>query len=125
MKRIYIAGPYSADNVMDVLHNIRKGIQMSYEVMKLGYSPFCPFLDFHFVLMDIGSELKLEDFYRYSIDWLAVSDAILLIDGWQDSKGSVKEWEYAKKNNIPVFYSISELMESDIETKLNNLLIRK
>lgn len=104
---------------MDILSNIRKGIQASYEVMKLGYSPFCPWLDFHFVLMDISSELKLEDFYRYSIDWLAVSDAILLLEGWQESKGSIKEWEYAKKNNIPVFYSISELMTS--ENKFNNV----
>jgi len=121
MKRIYIAGPYSADNVMDVLKNIREGIKISTEVFKLGYSPFSPWLDFHFVLMDIGNELKLEDFYRYSIDWLAVSDAILMTGDWQNSKGSAKEWEYAKKNNIPVFYSIGELIKSDIENKLNNI----
>ena len=34
MVKVYIAGPYSADNVMNVLHNIRKGIEMSYR-----YSP--------------------------------------------------------------------------------------
>jgi hypothetical protein len=109
MKRIYIAGPYSADNVMDVLKNIREGIRISTQIFNAGFSPFCPWLDFHFVLMDMGNQLKLEDFYRYSIDWLAVSDAILMTGDWKNSKGSVKEWEYAKKNNIPAFYNIDEL----------------
>jgi hypothetical protein len=121
MKRIYIAGPYSANNVMDVLKNIREGIRISTEVMKMGYSPFCPFMDFHFVLADIGNELKLEDFYRYSMDWLAVSDAILMTGHWTESKGCVDELNFAKQNKIPVFYSISDILKSDIETQLSNL----
>ncbi len=109
MKRIYIAGPYSANNVMDVLKNIREGIKISRDVFALGYSPFCPWLDYQFVLMDMNNELKLEDFYRYSIDWLSASDAILMTGDWQNSKGSVKELELAKELKIPVFYSIDEL----------------
>ena len=109
MKRIFISGSYSADNVMDILRNIRDGIMISTEVLRLGYSPFCPWLDYHFVLMDFEDKLKLEDFYRYSIDWLEVSDGLLLIGDWQKSKGSVKEWTFAKKNNIPVFYGLNEL----------------
>jgi hypothetical protein len=109
MKRIYIAGPYSADNVMDVLKNIRNGINISYEVFTKGYAPFCPWLDFYYVLADKPGKLTLNDFYDYSLAWLKVSDAILMTGDWQNSKGSMKEWEYAKKNNIPVFYNIDEL----------------
>lgn len=109
MKRIYIAGAYSADNVMDVLKNIREGIKASIEIMKLGFSPFCPWLDYQFVFMDFDNKLELEDFYRYSIDWLEVSDAIIVIGkNWQDFKGVNMEIDFAIQRYIPIFYGIDE-----------------
>ena len=109
MKRIYIAGPFSANNVMDVLHNIRRGIETAYEVFRLGYSPFCPWLDYHFVLMDEAEWLNVDDFYRYSIDWLEVSDAILITGDYENSKGTLDEIQRAKQLQIPIFYDINEL----------------
>ena len=109
MKRIYIAGPYSADNVMEVLHNIRKGIDMSYKVFALGYAPFSPWLDYHFVLSDKGYKLKIQDFYDYSLAWLKVSDAMLVLPNYESSKGTLKEIEYAESLGIPVYYSLKEL----------------
>ena len=48
--KVYVAGAYSADNVLDVLSNIRRGIRASTEIFLAGYSPFCPWLDYHFQL---------------------------------------------------------------------------
>ena len=110
MKKIYISGPYSADNVMDVLHNIRKGLIMSFKVLLNGFAPFCPWLDFLFVFFDIRRRLKKQHFYDYSIAWLEVSDGILMIEGWRDSDGAVHEYEKAKKKGIPIFYDINELL---------------
>ena len=109
MKRIYIAGPYSDDNVMDVLRNIREGIRISTEVFKRGYAPFCPWLDFHYVLMDFDNKLTVEDFYEYSLAWLEKADAMLVIGNWTQSKGTQKEIEFAIINRIPIYYSIDEL----------------
>ena len=50
--RVYIAGKYSADNVLDVLGNIHDGIKASAEVLKYGMAPFCPFLDYQFHFFD-------------------------------------------------------------------------
>lgn len=111
MKRIYIAGPYSADNVMDVLRNIREGIDASYQILKAGFAPFCPWLDYHYVLADKENKLTLEDFYNYSLAWLKVSDAILFIEDWRNSKGCLTEKLFAQKNGIPDFYSIESLIE--------------
>ena len=110
MKRIYIAGPYSADNVMDILHNIRQGIEMAAKLLKLGYAPFCPWLDFLFVFFDQEKSLTKQQFYDYSIAWLEVSDGILMLEGWRDSNGAVDEYEKAKKKDIPIFYDINELL---------------
>ena len=112
MKRIYIAGPYSADNVMDVLHNIRAGIQASYDVFKAGYAPFCPWLDYHYVLFDKASRLTINDFYDYSIAWLRVSDALLVIGDYKTSKGTLAEIDEAGEIGIPVFYNLSKLLST-------------
>ena len=111
MKRIYIAGPYSADNVMDVLDNIGEGIDISTKMFKEGFAPFCLWLDYHYVLMDRQHKLTIKDFYDYSLAWLEVSDAMLVIGDWQSSKGTLNEIEFAKEKNIPVFYNIKELTE--------------
>ena len=110
MKRVYIAGAYSANNVIEILDNIREGMRLATKVFLLGYSPFCPWLDFHFQLMLRGAEkLTVEDYYRYSIAWLEVSDVMLLVPGWQSSKGTKTEMEIAYKMDIPIYYDIKEL----------------
>jgi len=113
MKRIYVAGPYSANNVMDVLRNIRNGIEASQRVFMLGYAPFCPWLDYHYVLMDFGDALTLDDFYKYSLAWLLVSDGVLVLEGWEKSNGTIAEIAYAKIHNIPIFYDINDICLSD------------
>jgi phosphopantothenoylcysteine synthetase/decarboxylase len=47
-----------------------------------------------------------EEFY-YELDFHIlknVSNAVLAIPGWEKSKGTVKEIEWAKENNLLVFY---------------------
>ena len=115
MKRIYIAGPYSDDNVIDILHNIRAGIELSTEVFKAGFAPFCPWLDFMYVLMDRRRKLTIDDFYEYSTAWLKVSDAVLVLDGYENSKGTLNEIEIAKSAGIPVFYNIYKLINHETQ----------
>jgi hypothetical protein len=40
MKRVYVAGAYSADNVMDVLKNIGKGEYYAAKIFHIGFAPF-------------------------------------------------------------------------------------
>lgn len=107
MKRVYVAGPYNADNVVDVLRNVRVGITSSVEAVKGGLSVFCPFLDFHYGLI---SELSLEDYRRNSIEWVKVSDVVLLLPGWENSAGTRDELAEASKYGIPVFESINDIL---------------
>ena len=111
MKRIYVAGPYSADNVISVLDNMRKGMSLSKDVFLAGFAPFCPWLDYHFTLMlKHGEKLTVEDYYNYSMAWLEASDAILVLPNWQSSKGTVMELERAKELSIPIFYTLDDLV---------------
>lgn len=122
MKRIYVAGPYSDNNVISVLDNIREGMRISTQILLLGFAPFCPWLDFHFQLMlRNGEMLTVSDYYNYSLAWLEVSDAMLVISGWEKSKGTAAEIDFAREKGIPIFYSIKEFLKTyeNSETESN------
>lgn len=112
MKRIYVAGPYSANNVLDVLKNIGHREKVCGELFQMGFVPFCPWHDKSNVIDFYNNDFTVEQFYNYSIAWLEVSDAMLVIGYWQDSKGTLEEIKIAKRLSIPIFYSIKELEEN-------------
>ncbi len=103
MIRVFVCGPYSADNVMDVLGNIGRGIEESYRVFRSGFAPYCPWFDSRFAEM---ADIDKEDFYELSMAWLEVSDAVYMIKGWEKSEGCLKEWKRAKELEIPMFTSL-------------------
>jgi len=110
--RVYVAGPYSANNVLDVLHNIRRGIRTSTKLFTMGYAPFSPWLDYHFLLQASEKEaakVTVEMFYQYSTAWLAAADALLVLPNSGSSVGTQREIAKAKELCIPVFYSIKDL----------------
>lgn len=113
MNRVYVAGAYSSDNVLGVLTNMRKGMRKATELFVKGYAPFCPWLDFHYTLMLQGEEqLTVPNYYDYSLAWMEVSEAVLLVDGWENSKGTLAEIKRAEELGIPVFLpSEEEIMD--------------
>ena len=111
MKRIYIAGPYSAPDVLSVFNNMRKGMVLATQVRQLGYAPFCPWMDFIYFFVNHGEPFDLQNCYEYSLAWLEVSDGIIFTPDWRTSKGARDEYAFAIERFIPIFHSISELFE--------------
>jgi len=110
--RVYVAGPFSAGNVIKVLDNIREGMRLGTELMLMGFAPFVPWFDFHFQLMLRGEEaLGVSDYYAYSIAWLEASDVMLVREGWETSSGTLAEIARAEDLCIPVFYTLEALKE--------------
>mgnify|MGYP003784521597 FL=1 len=106
-KRIYVAGSYSSDNVIQVFKNMQRGIKVSARLLKQGYIPFCPWLDYHFFLHE---DITLKEIQDYSIGWLEVSDCVYVLRHSDDSKGTQNEIRVAEKLGIPVLYEgIDEL----------------
>lgn len=115
MKRVYIAGSYSADNVITVLDNMRLGMRKSTEVLLAGYAPFCPWLDYHFQLMLRDEEkLSVSNYYAYSMAWLEASDAVLVLPNSENSKGTQAELIRARELGIPIVESVVELVDAGI-----------
>lgn len=109
MIKVYVAGPYSADNVLDVLRNIGRGEQLAAELFQMGFAPFVPWHDKDFVIKQPEGNFEVGIFYKYSMEWLRVSDCVLVLPGYTKSKGTLAEIAEAERLNIPVFYSIDEL----------------
>lgn len=110
--RIYIAGKYNDSNIVDCLANIRRGIEMGALLVNGGYAVFCPFLDYQFAFTSHGSSLTKAQFQANSMAWVDVSDALLILPGWETSGGTKREIARAEELGIPVFYSLEELFGS-------------
>jgi len=107
-KRIYVAGPYSCAGRCKPLgvdlEYMRQGLEISTKLLKMGYAPFCPWLDYIFKLVSGGSELSLQDYYDYSIAFLPVCHVMYVHDYRVDSVGVNAEIELAESLLMPVFY---------------------
>lgn len=104
-KRIYLAGAYSADNILQVLTNIKTGVRVAAKYIKQGFAVFCPFLDYQFHFFE---DITLQDYYDYSIAFLLACDEMWVLPGYENSKGTIKEIEIALSNNIPIHYLSEE-----------------
>jgi len=100
-KKIYIASPYTKG---DVALNVKRQITCADNLINLGFAPYVPNLT-HFQHMLFPRPYN--DWLDLDFEWIKVCDALLRLDG--ESNGADKEVEFAKGNNIHVFYSIDEL----------------
>lgn len=109
MKRVYVAGAYSGSNILECLKNIGRGEDYSARVFLMGHAPFCPWHDKDFVIKNWNENFTVDDFYNYSMAWLDVSDCMLVIPEWENSKGTKAEIARAREIGIPIYWDIKDL----------------
>ena len=114
MKRIYVAGPYTCNGRCPGpgvnLTSMREGIEACLKVLNHDMAPFCPWLDYLFVLMDRDNTLPDQWYYNYSIAFLLACDAMWVIGQRTNSIGVQQEIDIAKEYSIPIFYNFPELL---------------
>jgi len=106
--KIYICGPYTAESEMQMVQNVMKAIDAGLILWKKGHYPYIPHLT-HFVDLrakEKGIEMKWEEYIEWDKAWLEVCDALLFLG---NSKGAIKELEYAKTLGKIIFYDIKEV----------------
>lgn len=106
--RVYVAGAYGAEHVLDVFANMKRGIDLSIEVLQAGMDPFVPWLDYQFFLMS-DEKISMSRIKDYSMAWLDVCSAVLVVPHSEDSRGTQAEIARARELGIPVFHDIERL----------------
>ena len=113
MRKVYVAGKYSASNGIDLLENIRRGRRVSTEILLKGDAVFCPWLDSEFFLqLRDGEKITSDLIQAHSIAWLEVSDLVYVLKDSQESKGTKAEIIRARELGIPVFFE-NEIQEEN------------
>ena len=113
MKKVYVAGAISAPNIELGLSNIRKGILMGVELLNLGYSPYVPHLDYQFNLIQNDVHIDVETYYKHDLEWLSLCDCMIVLPGWENSRGVKAEISFAKGIMMPIYFSKEELIMNE------------
>lgn len=101
MKLVYIAGPYSASTHDGISANIAKARYAAVWLANHEVAYFCPHLNSgHF---EIYADAPESFYIALDLRVLESCDAILMLDGWEQSKGATAEFAYTGELRIPRF----------------------
>ena len=95
--KVYIAGPMTGIE----LYNRPAFYQVAGELISKGYAPK------HTADMPLG--LEYEDYMEESFKRLKECEAMILLDGWDKSAGTIREIYFAHKNGIRIARNLKEL----------------
>ena len=115
MKRVYVAGPYSADNIIDVLAHIKDGNDTAAWLILQGFAVFSPFLDFQYALTTYGKDITKAQYQANSMAFVECCDCMIVLPGWGNSIGASAEIERAIDLGIPIYFNVHELVEKQCQ----------
>lgn len=102
--KIYISGPVTGHK------NYKEQFgSMSYLLKKYGHKPVNPVQ----VMDSVRGVLDYKTILNADLELLEGCDGILLLPGFEESKGAKKEFEKAKKLELKIFYAVSDCMLPD------------
>ena len=107
MKLIYIAGPYTADNVELKYENISRAEKLGYYYLYKGYSVIIPhknYKDFEIISKRFSENkaLKTKDFLLADFEILSRCDEMIVLPRSENSKGTIAEIAIANSFGIKI-----------------------
>ena len=103
IKYVYVAGPITQGKPIE---NVIQGVDVANELMDLGFTPFVPHLSYYH--HNLHHARDYEDWLAYDFKWIMRCDALLRLPG--HSPGADREIAFCYENDIPVFYSVEQLV---------------
>lgn len=102
---VFICGPFRSDTYERRSRNTQLAGMLALEVWRSGVACICPHMNSG-TLFGLASE---EIFLAGYLEILERCDALLLLPGWEKSKGARMERQRAIEKQIPIFYDIKML----------------
>ena len=107
MKVVYVAGPYRGPDSWAIAENIRKAERLALEVWAMDAAALCP----HANTAHFQGALPDEVWLIGDLVMLERCDAMIVVQPWTHSKGTLAEIEHAQRKGIPVFQDLGGLRE--------------
>ena len=101
-KLIFISGPYSANTKLATEFNIGVARDAAIWLAEHKIFYFCPHLNSMFFEQWLDTPVSF--YYVMDEEILSRCDALLLLPGWENSKGATSEFNFATRANKPLFY---------------------
>ena len=103
---IYVASPYTHHDKGVVEENYRRVSRYSAEIVSEGLVAISPITYGHTLVGFKSMRTDWEFWTNFCLSLLSKCDSmhVLMIEGWDKSRGVAEEIEYAKENNIPIHY---------------------
>lgn len=108
MKKIYIAGSYTAETDSEKQKNIVQAMDAAAELFWRGWAPFCP----HTMTADFDilyPRIPYETYLKTDLAWLECCDTILMLPGWENSKGAQAERDRSVELKQVGYYSLDDV----------------
>ena len=96
--KVYISGPITGRKTDDYMKQFT-AVEM--RLRATGYKPVNPARMNYHLPAEVTSD---EEYMIVSIAQLSISDAIIMLKGWQDSAGCEEELHYAIAHEMPVMF---------------------
>jgi len=103
---VYIAGPVTAATPWLMELNARRAELVSADLASLCIAHFCPHTQWRYM----HGILPHEGWMAMCLTVLERCDAVVLVEGWETSRGSHLEIDRAYTLNIPVYQSVTECL---------------
>lgn len=106
MKIVFIAGPYTGDGSCESIErNIREAekYQIALANQQIGF--FCSHNHTEHFSSKKGAIAPESFYYHLDFQFLQrIANAVLAVPGWEKSQGARSEIEWARANNLPIFF---------------------
>ena len=96
---LYVAGPFRAATAYEREQNIRRAEAVALDIMRLGYAVICPHALGRFTFGAVPEEQVMAGL----IELMRRCDAVVLVEGWTRSPGTLREICEAVGVGMPVF----------------------
>ena len=101
---IYLAGPYRAETEAEIEANIERARDVAKLLWRAGFVVICP----HANTAHFERDCPYVDFVTGDLEIVARCHYVVMLDGWEKSKGACRERAFAKASGIEVFDSLDE-----------------
>lgn len=98
MKLLYIAGPYRSKTVNGIYNNISEARKRMEWAWLNNYTPICPHTNSAFTDGLVSDDILLAGCQKM----LSVCDTILMMNGWEQSKGARDEYNLALELGLKI-----------------------